>query len=182
MIDLTGQTFGKLTVVRKLDRAETIRSEAMFECLCLCGQKSIVAGYKLRTGQSQCSDCYRSRPSTDAAVVTQIIASYKYQGEKRCLVFSLSRDEVCILLFAPCFYCGCKPTDAVRPNYSRVGRDRRHGLSYNGIDRRDNTVGYILSNVVSCCRICNRAKNELSYAEFVDWIRKVHGTLHARNN
>jgi|SRR5271166_3370935 len=34
-----------------------------------------------------------------------------------------------------------------------------------GLDRIDSSMGYILSNVVSCCRICNVVKNNFLTAE-----------------
>jgi hypothetical protein len=34
------------------------------------------------------------------------------------------------------------------------------------LDRIDSTIGYILSNVVSCCKTCNETKGEhMSYEE-----------------
>ena len=182
-IDLTGKIFGKLRVVRRLDKTETTRREAMFECLCSCGKRGKVSGNKLRSGRSQCNGCYRNRPTTDAAVVNDILSKYRGQAEKRGFTFLLSREDFCTLLFSSCFYCGCEPSDAVRPNFSRVGRERTYGLGYNGIDRLDNGVGYISSNCVTCCFVCNRAKNDLSYDEFVNWVARVYRmTLHGRNN
>ena len=47
----------------------------------------------------------------------------------------------------------------------------RHGNSFkrNGIDRIDNALGYIESNVVACCPICNLAKRNLPVDTFVSW-------------
>jgi hypothetical protein len=44
----------------------------------------------------------------------------------------------------------------------------------NGIDRLDNTIGYIEGNVVSCCDICNYSKHTKGYIEFLSWIDKVY--------
>ena len=39
--------------------------------------------------------------------------------------------------------------------------------AYNGIDRKDNALGYVEGNVVSCCKFCQYAKRDLPYEEFV---------------
>lgn len=44
-------------------------------------------------------------------------------------------------------------------------------VKYNGIDRVNNNEGYTLLNSLSCCIICNRAKNSLSYGEFIEWVK-----------
>lgn len=41
------------------------------------------------------------------------------------------------------------------------------------IDRMDNTIGYVLDNVVSCCGACNRAKGARPYGEFVAWLDRI---------
>ena len=39
----------------------------------------------------------------------------------------------------------------------------------NGIDRVDNTKGYVESNCVPCCKHCNYVKGNLSVADFKIW-------------
>ena len=43
----------------------------------------------------------------------------------------------------------------------------------NGIDRIDSSKDYSSDNCVSCCKICNRAKNDMSVNEFMTWIRRT---------
>ena len=45
---------------------------------------------------------------------------------------------------------------------------------YNGIDRKDNNIGYIIENCVSCCGICNRMKMDMSYDDFLNHIRLIY--------
>jgi len=51
-------------------------------------------------------------------------------------------------------------------------------LIYNGIDRVDNAIGYLTDNCVACCKVCNRAKLQMSKNEFFDHIKKIY----ERNN
>lgn len=43
-------------------------------------------------------------------------------------------------------------------------------MIYGGLDRRDNSVGYLSENVVPCCRWCNEAKKAKTETEFLEWI------------
>jgi len=46
-----------------------------------------------------------------------------------------------------------------------------------GIDRMNNEVGYIITNVVPCCKICNWCKSNLTIQEFREWINKVYRNM-----
>ena len=39
-------------------------------------------------------------------------------------------------------------------------------VSYNGIDRLDSSLGYTKDNIVTCCKICNYAKNKMKFEDF----------------
>lgn len=54
MLDLTGQRFGRLTVLSFTDIRQ---GNARFLCHCDCGNKRIVLGNNLRTGNSQSCGC-----------------------------------------------------------------------------------------------------------------------------
>lgn len=56
-IDLTGQTFGRLTVVRY---SHYQNGTSFYECKCICGKEVIASGYRLRTGQTKSCGCLRS--------------------------------------------------------------------------------------------------------------------------
>lgn len=59
--DLTGQKFGKLTVIK---RAENIKNRTRWECICECGRKVIIDSSHLRAGNTkscgQCRDLYKN--------------------------------------------------------------------------------------------------------------------------
>ncbi len=42
-----------------------------------------------------------------------------------------------------------------------------------GIDRLDNNLGYTLENVVSCCKICNFMKRNLSVEDFLTKCKRI---------
>lgn len=55
-IDLTGQRFGRLEVV---DRAESKGNMSRWNCVCDCGNSTVVYANNLRRGYTQSCGCYR---------------------------------------------------------------------------------------------------------------------------
>lgn len=55
-LDLTGQKFGKLLVVRRSEK-RTKAMKAMFDCVCDCGNQKTVTGRNLVSGASQSCGC-----------------------------------------------------------------------------------------------------------------------------
>ena len=60
LIDMTGQKYGRLTVVSRAPNQET---RAAWHCLCDCGNNVTVDGKKLRTQHTQSCGCYRREVS-----------------------------------------------------------------------------------------------------------------------
>lgn len=56
-LDLTGQKFGRLTVLRYAGAATN--GNARWECRCDCGALAVVDGYRLRKGMTTSCGCYR---------------------------------------------------------------------------------------------------------------------------
>lgn len=54
--DLTGKTFGRLTVKA---RSGHIGKQPAWDCICVCGKPSRVAGDNLRQGKTTSCGCYR---------------------------------------------------------------------------------------------------------------------------
>lgn len=57
IVDITGQTFGRLTAMQLADSSKS--GQAMWECLCSCGDITVVNGSALRTGNTQSCGCSR---------------------------------------------------------------------------------------------------------------------------
>lgn len=56
-------------------------------------------------------------------------------------------------------------------NFFKRYNDNGH-FYFNGIDRVDNFKGYTLENSVPCCTICNRAKSNMLYDDFMSYIQR----------
>lgn len=57
-IDLTGQRFGRLTVIKEAGRDK--RNNVMWACKCDCGVSVVVNGRSLRLGHTKSCGCYNS--------------------------------------------------------------------------------------------------------------------------
>lgn len=55
LIDLTGQRFGRLTVIDRVGKNR--HREAVWSCQCDCGNECLVGGYNLRSGHSTSCGC-----------------------------------------------------------------------------------------------------------------------------
>lgn len=81
--------------------------------------------------------------------------SYKSDARNiRGIEFSITKDEFLLFWQKPCFYCD-------------------GAIETVGLDRVDNARGYILGNVVSCCKTCNFSKHILDRDEFIAHCEKV---------
>jgi hypothetical protein len=58
LIDISGQRFGRLTVVKRVPQRDTSTGVTMWLCRCDCGGKSIVRGSSLRTGRTVSCGCH----------------------------------------------------------------------------------------------------------------------------
>jgi hypothetical protein len=65
------------------------------------------------------------------------------EAKRRGLEFSIPLKEYSAILSKGCYYCAAD-----------IGRNKGVGL-----DRLDNSKGYVKDNVVSCCTACNLGRN-----------------------
>ncbi len=79
------------------------------------------------------------------------------------------------LLVQDCFYCGAAPLK--RHIHNHGSNKRTVSEPYNGIDRVDNTKGYILNNVVTCCKNCNMMKAALTQTQFLTNVKRIYEFL-----
>lgn len=173
--DLTGKQFNCLYVNKISDKNN--RGEIMWNCSCECGNSIDVKANNLTKGFVKSCGCKtyeisslaRTKPIRLVAVKS-ILYGYKNNAKNRKLDFNLSKKQFTELIFQNCFYCGSGLSNVFTIKHS-LG-DRK--LIYNGIDRVNSDKGYIKNNCVTCCKICNTAKSDMSTADFFNWIKSVY--------
>lgn len=172
--DITGNRYGKLVVIHK-DISD--KKGVRWFCKCDCGNYKTVASRHLIGGNTQSCGCNKiesalKRRKKDGVVsLDHLYMSYKRRAETKGYGFSLSKEEFKDLVDKPCFYCGSPP--------SREHKAKGATSAYicNGIDRVDNNLGYVVNNVVPCCKYCNIAKGSRDQISFIDWAHAVSNTF-----
>jgi hypothetical protein len=186
-IDLTGNRFGRLIVLEKrgYKKYPAGGSSALWFVRCDCGVEKIVLGVNLRNGGSQSCGCllkeHRERNGKKWALPpgvssrNRILDYYKRGANTRSLPWSISDDLFDFLIKRPCHWCGSPPLNPELRSHESFKHSNTPDAEflYNGIDRKDNTYGYIVGNVVSCCRLCNWMKGSLDWRDFVLQARKI---------
>jgi len=170
-IDLTGQKFGRLTVLRQAPSNQGQHGlRWVCECDCSPGKEQISHGYSLRAGLAQSCGCWQREKVSLPFGLSQrnaVLGRYKHDAELCGREWALSDEQFDLLTQSDCHYCGIGPSTI-------MARQRHHGsFTYNGIDRMDNAVGYVPNNVVPCCKLCQYAKRNMPYEEFKAWLRRA---------
>ena len=172
-VELTGKKFERLTVI-KLSHIDG-RRQRYWLCKCDCGNEKIIRGASLQNGATRSCGCLRKetnrRLSEGIAARNVVIRGHKTNAKIRNLEQALTDEQIIAIHKENCHYCG------VPPSTTRFHPNCTGSYTHNGIDRVDNNKGYTIDNVVSCCKICNYAKREMSYDEFINWLKRVHSHL-----
>lgn len=144
VVDLTGQVFGRLTVVRRSQERHSSR-QALWDCECECGSKAVALSARLRAGRTRSCGCLRKQT---AAKQGRLNASHRMTGtptyrswramHERCLDPSSKRY---------CDYGGrgisvCSEWRSFESFYSDMGV-RPRGAT---LGRVDNDAGYCKAN------------------------------------
>ena len=145
--------------------------------VCDCGNEYIARIDAILSGNTRSCSCllderrrqpWKSRPP---GVVARgiILKGYRRDARRRNLSWELTEEQFDELTSSDCFYCGGPPSTVKKPVATYEGGE----FIYNGIDRVDNSFGYMSENVVTCCKICNRAKSDMPFEDFMTWATRL---------
>jgi len=174
--NLTGKRFKRLVVLAfsHIDKGK----KACWKCQCDCGQIVVVRANNLKSKKTKSCGCLQretvkkifSKPKGEKAF-NILYHTYKYSAEVRAFIFALGKEQFREIISQSCFYCGQKPL-------SRRGAKYDNSFHCNGIDRIENTKGYIFENVVPCCEKCNRMKLAHTQKDFLTHVERIHKHQH----
>ena len=179
-LNLVGKRFTRLVVIKDVGNHPTT-GESYWECKCDCGKTTKVTGFCLTSGNTKSCGCYhkiRTRQlfskSPEENALGKVFCDYRKNARIKKHDFRLSKRQVQDLIFSDCYYCGEKPKNTLA-YHEKV-------ITYQGIDRLDNTKGYTPDNVVPCCIVCNKMKKALSHDEFVLHILKIASRFEVKSS
>lgn len=185
--NLAGLRFGRLVALREASVRSHNRG-LKWECACDCGKNSVVRADHLLDGRSSSCGC-RQRESAAAtgrasrkrdlrgAALNKMFLRYVHSAKRNNREFYLSIEDFSLLVSSDCGYCGESPKEVLARTGNFYGNNHKFvdsGLRAHGIDRVDNSIGYVVGNCVSCCERCNRSKLTMTVDEFRDMISKQY--------
>lgn len=112
----------------------------------------------------------------DSVAKSTLLSQYKHSAKRRGLLWELTDDQFFALTIQNCHYCEVPPSN-VKKLTRKSGLTLDMEYTYNGIDRVDNAIGYLPSNCVPCCDICNKAKRNMSLDMFMAWLHRTHSRI-----
>lgn len=150
--------------------------------LCSCGKTKSIRTYKIEKNLVKSCGCY-SKELASARLLgkagknslpvgvsgcNMLFADYKRSAERKGLVFEIDRVSFDRLTSSDCYYCGSPPSKMI---YQRGAIHLAY--KYNGIDRLDSEIGYILTNCVPACSIYNFAKRQMTPEQYINHCKLV---------
>lgn len=172
---ISNDKFGKWTIIESVSG----KGGRRYKCRCVCGVEKVVPISDLITGKSKgCQQCAKNGPSkkrrSDYRPYSRLYGTYKRNAKLHNREFLLTFDEAQSFFISPCYYCGAEPVTKVK--------QKVEDLWYNGIDRKDNSLGYTKDNCVTCCKFCNYAKHTRTFEEYISWLNDTVDRLNARRD
>lgn len=156
--NLISLKFGKLVVLEDTNKRTSFGS-VIWKCQCDCGNMCEIDASNLGKGTNSCG-CYRKSYKRKNALQKSeasfngLYYEYLRNAKSRKKDFELTKEQFKELTSKSCHYCNKKPSKI----FYKEGCNGEY--IYNGVDRRDNNLGYILENCVPCCYKCNTIKGE----------------------
>ena len=167
-----GEKYGRLKILEFSNFRQYSKSKHfLYKCICDCGNETIATIAGMKSGKTSSCGCYaRELKCLDNGIsaMNRTYSNYSSNARHRGYEFNLSKEEFFELVSKECYYCNSKPSNKTPSKYNTGD------FIYNGIDRVDNKIGYEYSNCVSCCKICNIAKQSLTQEDFLHWIENVY--------
>lgn len=169
-LNILGKRFGMLVTLTPT--SEKRYGSIVWQCQCDCGNTCLVTASQLTQNRTKSCGCLKAslkRPKGLAAAQS-VYNRYKKSAEYHDRSFDISFETFLQLTQQNCFYCGDPPNQLSHTSNQR----KFNGLyTFNGLDRVDNSLGYTIDNVVTCCRACNIAKAQMTQQEYIDRCIKI---------
>lgn len=177
-----GETFHRLTCISVAGYTmENTSKRICYLFNCSCGNTAILRGRDVIRGATKSCGCLHAESSSingkknkkekanDMPAFLRLYSAYESRARTKGFQFSLSKEEFRKLTSSNCHYCGVKPSN----EYSRGWAGYRSSYLSNGVDRKNNELGYTLENSLPCCSNCNYAKKDYTYEDFQTWLQRI---------
>lgn len=194
-LDRTNKRYGRLVVVKCYGKDK--RGKYLWLCKCDCGNTKIVVADNLSSGKSKSCGCLKKeflskRGNQFGLYLDRKEALLRVQYSHLKRRHTINKMKGVIIDFdvfkglsqSKCYYCGLEYSKIIEYRLNESKKNKRLSdkiLKINGIDRKDNNIGYTKENSVACCKYCNFAKHTMNEHEFYEWIKRVYNNSIAKN-
>jgi hypothetical protein len=181
-IDLTGQKFNKLTLVKYI--GQNNQKCFIYEAKCDCGNFIRAEGNDIKSNRIKSCGCLKTIKAMKKCLenpylmmIKNTYSDYRIKARQRNYNFDITLEYFSEKIKEKCYYCNSEPKNIKKPSKRRKWKENQVVLAYNGLDRVDNTKGYTVENTVSCCSMCNIAKSKTDVNVFYQWVNDVYINL-----
>lgn len=181
IIDISGQTFGNLTVI-KLAYSDK-KGKTVWQCRCKCGKITNIPKHNLCSGQQSCSCAHHKLGSNNArwSGFNEISGDFwsviQRNAKARNIEFNLTIEDMWDLYIKQNKQCYLSGQIL---HFSRnVKLDKRGNIS---LDRIDSNNGYTLDNVQWLHKTVNMCKQQLNNDNFIELCNDVFSFNYDKNN
>lgn len=175
--DLSGKTFGELTVI---ERSMNVNGRPSFKCRCSCGNEKIVMSQSLKSGTVKSCGCLSKRYGKDnifwkgyGEISLSFFSIIKKGAESRNLEFNISIEEIWSLFLFQKKKCALSGMDLRFQSKNSI----RDGTA--SLDRIDSSRGYVIDNIQWVHKDINWLKNDWSQKEFIELCSRVANHNHS---
>ena len=176
--DITGQIINNWKILEfvGIDTKYKKGTNSIWKCLCLGCNKNTVNLHRAKIKKTiLCKDCNKEvsikrRFDIKKVCVNNIHCAYRSRARRENKEFQLLVVDVESIIFRKCEYCGSEPASEFKHTYTNGDTT---SIFKNGIDRIDSSIGYLPSNVVTCCWECNNMKSDYSKDFFIEHCKLI---------
>jgi hypothetical protein len=159
VLDRTGKKYGRLVVLKQSGRNK--HGQYLWECQCVCGNKTTVPGHQLTSGRTRSCGCYQREQTSKALTTHGKTRSLEYQllmHAKNRAIKNNRAFDICV-------------TDIVIPEKCPIfGTTLYRGTRFDNenspsIDRIKPSEGYVKTNIWVVSRRANTIKSDATLEE-----------------
>jgi hypothetical protein len=175
LVDLTGMTFGQLTVVQKLGRTPNGK-RTVWECKCICGNTiSCCAGDRLKKGRIVSCGCSKIGKSSKSwkgfeQISGMLWKRIYYKAVERDIKFDITIEEAWGIFESQEGRCKLSG----RPLKLTFSKHEGKDLITASLDRIDSKIHYCKSNVQWIHKDINWMKNRFSQKYFISTCSEIY--------
>ena len=160
-----GDIIGCFKIIIEVTPNTTGKKRWLIECVNCYHQRITTVAHLCRTKKSvYCGRCHNR--SQGESGLNKLLSTYQKSAATKQITFQLTIDYFKILTSGFCHYCGSEPQQ-------KIGKNGWQIYIYNGIDRIDNDLDYTADNCVTCCKLCNYAKRDMTFNKFIEYLNQI---------